>query len=349
MEKPYHADETDEITTDEIAGAEQEKEKPGPADRHQGPAKSCLVTGVAGFIGSHLARRLLARGNPVTGIDCFTDYYDREIKENNLAALLEHPNFKFVCADVADIEKSGVDRTEWVFHQSAQAGVRASWGGEFSHYTHHNILSTQRLLEWARRNEPERLVYASSSSVYGAAEKLPMNEGDLPRPYSPYGVTKLAAEHLCNLYQKNYGVPAVSLRYFTVYGPAQRPDMAFHLFIRAALEEKEITIFGSGKQTRDFTYVDDIVEANLAAATTPGIEGRVYNIGGGSRISVNGVLEIIGMLSGKALNVKYLPVQAGDPPHTYADTGRARAELGFKPGTSLEQGLAKMLDSFRCG
>ncbi len=339
MEKSNHAD--------VVAENELEQAGPGPAKKIQEPVKSCLVTGVAGFIGSHLARRLLAGGCPVTGIDCLTDYYDRGIKEKNLSKLLDHPGFKFVCGDVVDIEKSGVKRAEWVFHQSAQAGVRASWGDEFSHYTHHNVLSTQRLLEWARRNEPERLVYASSSSVYGDSDKLPMREEDLPRPYSPYGVTKLAAEHLCNLYHKNYGVPVVSLRYFTVYGPAQRPDMAFHLFIRAALDEKEISIFGSGEQTRDFTYIDDIVEANLAAARTPGIEGRVYNIGGGSRISVNGVLEKIRALSGKALKIKYKPVQAGDPPHTYADTGRARTDLGFEPGTSLEQGLAAMLDSLR--
>ncbi|MBW6464611.1 MAG: NAD-dependent epimerase/dehydratase family protein, partial [Firmicutes bacterium] len=226
------------------------------------------------------------------------------------------------------------------------AGVRASWGGEFAHYTHHNVLGTQRLLEWARRVKLQRFVYASSSSVYGNSDKLPMNEADLPKPMSPYGVTKLAAEHLCNLYHQNFNVPSVSLRYFTVYGPGQRPDMAFNRFIRAILAGEELVIYGNGEQTRDFTFIDDIVNANLAAAASRGVCGRVYNIGGGSRISVNGVLEILGHLSGKKVKVRHEPVQAGDPPHTYADTARARGELGFMPQGSLEEGLQKMIEWF---
>ncbi len=311
------------------------------------PGKHCLVTGVAGFVGSHLARRLLELGCQVSGIDSFTDYYDRELKENNAAPLLQAPGFELLRRDLAEIEDGWLEDVDLVFHQSAQAGVRASWGEEFAHYTRHNVLATQRLLEWSRRNNLERFVYASSSSVYGDTGKLPMHEEDLPRPMSPYGVTKLAAEHLCNLYHQNFAVPAVSLRYFTVYGPGQRPDMAFHRFIRAINEGREVLIYGTGEQTRDFTCVDDIVEANLLAAAAPDAPGRVYNIGGGCRISVNGVLSILEKLAGKKARVRYELVQAGDPPHTYADTTRAEEELGFSPSTSLEEGLKVMYESFR--
>ena len=308
--------------------------------------KTCLVTGAAGFVGSHLARRLLAEGCRVIGVDLFTDYYARQIKEKNIDDLLENDLFTLIRRDIVDIENSWFEGVQWVFHQAAQAGVRASWGDQFSHYTHHNVLGTQRLLEWARRSNLERLVFASSSSVYGDSAKLPMHEDDLPRPMSPYGVTKLAAEHLCNLYQRNFSVPVVSLRYFTVYGPGQRPDMAFHRFISAMLKGEELVIYGSGEQTRDFTFIDDIIEANLGAAITENVEGRVYNIGGGSRISVNGVLEILGRLGGRKVKDRHEPVQAGDPPHTYADTTRARQELNYKPRTSIEEGLSIMLKSF---
>jgi len=308
--------------------------------------KTCLVTGVAGFIGSHLARRLLAEGCRVIGVDLFTDYYDREIKEGKISDLLTDDSFTLIRQDLANLAGSHLDEVQWVFHQAAQAGVRASWGREFAHYTYHNVLATQRLLEWARSSNIERFVYASSSSVYGESGKLPMHEEDLPGPISPYGVTKLAAEHLCNLYYKNFAVPVISLRYFTVYGPGQRPDMAFHRFISAMLKGEELVIYGSGEQTRDFTFIEDIVEANLAAALAGKLKGRVYNIGGGSRISVNGVLEILGRLSGKPVRVRHEPVQAGDPPHTYADTTRAREELNFKPRISLEDGLDVMLKSF---
>ncbi len=313
-----------------------------------GASKVCLVTGAAGFVGSHLTRRLLDEGCRVIGMDCFTDYYDRRVKEDNVRDFLEHPSFELLREDIVNIDRCGLggEGVQWVFHQAAQAGVRASWGAEFSHYTHHNVLGTQRLLEWARRHKPEKFIYASSSSVYGESGRLPMGEDDLPRPLSPYGVTKLAAEHLCSLYFRNFAVPAVSLRYFTVYGPAQRPDMAFHRFIKAILAGEEVVVYGTGEQTRDFTFASDIVEANLAAAKSEKSSGRVYNIGGGSRISVNGVLEIISRLAGREVKVRREPVQAGDPPHTYADTSRAREELKFAPQTDLETGLSVMLESF---
>jgi len=310
--------------------------------------KTCLVSGAAGFVGSHLCRRLLEAGCRVIGIDCFTDYYERSLKENNLGLLQNLGDFSLIEADLAAIDGLNLEEEgiEWVFHQAAQAGVRASWGKEFSLYTHHNVLATQRLLEWARLNRPERLVYASSSSVYGDTDKLPMHEEDLPVPMSPYGVTKLAAEHLCNLYRQNFSVPAVSLRYFTVYGPGQRPDMAFNRFIRAIRAGEELVVYGSGEQTRDFTYIDDIVEANLAAAMAQKAEGSVYNIGGGSRISVNGILKMLGAITGMEVKVRHEAVQAGDPPHTYADTGRAKEELNFEPRFTLEEGLRRMVAWF---
>ena len=299
-----------------------------------------LVTGVAGFIGSTLAERLVADGADVVGIDCFTDYYPRAIKERNLEGLRRQSSFQFVESSIAsaDLGRLISGRTH-VFHLAAQAGVRKSWGRDFSTYTTNNIEATQLLLEALVGSGIERVVYASSSSVYGDAAAIPMREDALPQPVSPYGVTKLSAEQLCHLYFVNHGIPTVSLRYFTVYGPRQRPDMGFNRFLTAALRDQPITVFGDGEQTRDFTFVTDAVAATAAAATR-GTPGRVYNIGGGSRVSVNEVLEIIGRVTGKRLQLVVDPVQKGDMRHTYADTSLARAELGYRPAVGLEQGLA---------
>jgi len=299
-----------------------------------------LVTGVAGFIGSTLAERLLDAGSEVVGLDCFTDYYPRSHKEANLAGLRARRGFTFVEAALQDADLPGLlDGVTHVFHLAAQAGVRKSWGRDFRVYTVNNVEGTQVLLEACVGRPIERVVYASSSSVYGDDVPIPMREDALPRPVSPYGVTKLAAEQLCHLYHVNHGVPTVSLRYFTVYGPRQRPDMAFHRFLRAAREGAPIVLYGDGGQTRDFTFVDDAVTATADAALR-GVPGGVYNIGGGSRVSINEVLDLIGRVTGRALDVRREPAQPGDMRDTYADTTLARRDLGFHPAATLPQGLA---------
>jgi UDP-glucose 4-epimerase len=299
-----------------------------------------LVTGAAGFIGSTLATALTGRGDTVTGVDCFTDYYARDIKESNLAELRTRPNFRFVEAalQTADLDAL-LDGVTHVFHLAAQAGVRKSWGDDFRTYTTHNVDATQRLLEAVKSTPIQKLVYASSSSVYGDVATIPMRETAYVQPVSPYGVTKLAAEHLCHLYFVNYGVPTVSLRYFTVYGPRQRPDMGFHRFIRAALLEQPITLFGDGEQSRDFTFVGDTVAATIAAGDR-GRPGAVYNIGGGSRVTINQVLEMIARLTGRTLDIRRLAAEKGDMRDTSADSSRAEADLGYAPTHSLEAGLA---------
>lgn len=299
-----------------------------------------FITGVAGFIGSTLAEGLLSQGADVTAVDSFTDYYPREMKERNLARLRQQPRFRFVESRIQDADLAGLlaDRSH-VFHLAAQAGVRRSWGRDFSVYSTNNIEATQILLEACVGRPIERVVYASSSSIYGDNVDLPMREDALPQPVSPYGVSKLAAEQLCYLYHVNHGVPTVSLRYFTVYGPRQRPDMGFHIFLRATILGTPISVYGDGEQTRDFTFVADAVGATIAAAAH-GVPGRVYNIGGGSRVSINQVLDMIGRVSGRRPVLQGDSARKGDMRHTYADTSLARADLGFVPAVGLEEGLA---------
>jgi nucleoside-diphosphate-sugar epimerase len=298
-----------------------------------------LVTGAAGFIGSHLSSALLDRGAAVVGLDCFTDYYPRAIKEANLDVNRERDGFSFVEARIQDVDLAALlDGVTHVFHLAAQAGVRKSWGTDFRIYTDNNVDASQRLLEACVGRPLHRFVYASSSSLYGDNVEIPMREIALPQPVSPYGVTKLAAEQLCNLYYVNHGVQTASLRYFTVYGPRQRPDMAFHRFIRASLDGRPVTLYGDGEQTRDFTYVADAVAATIAAGER-GVPGRAYNVGGGSRVSMNRVIEIIGEVAGHPLQVNREPAQKGDMRDTYADTTLARQDLGFAPSVTLEQGI----------
>jgi nucleoside-diphosphate-sugar epimerase len=298
----------------------------------------CLVTGAAGFVGSSLSERLLSLGHEVVGVDRFSDYYPRSYKEANLVRLRDEPRFALEVHDLAECAMEPLlEGIEVVFHQAAQAGVRASWGQSFETYLRDNLLSTQRLLEAVRGHKSVRkVVYASSSSVYGEAHELPMRETSATLPYSPYGVTKLAAEHLAELYRHNFGLATASLRYFTVYGPRQRPDMAFHKFIEATLDGRSIKVFGDGEQTRDFTFIADIVEANIAAAED-GVAG-VFNIGGGSRVTLREVLATLSEVIGP-LNIERQEREAGDVLDTWADVSRAAGVMGYAPQVALREGL----------
>ena len=298
-----------------------------------------LVTGAAGFIGSTLVDRLLADGVRVTGVDCFTDYYDPELKRRNLQAAGRHPSFQLLELDLGDADLAALPAVDVVFHQAAQAGVRASWGVEFATYVHHNVLATQRLLEHYRNAKLERFVYASSSSVYGDAERYPTDEALLPRPFSPYGVTKLAGEHLVLLYGRNFGMNVCGLRYFTVYGPRQRPDMAFHRFCRAMLAGEPIAVYGDGTQSRDFTFITDAIEANVRAWKSSAPQG-VYNIGGGSQVNVLEAIALLERALGTKAIVRFEPRPPGDPLRTRADASRLRADLDYVTTVGIEQGLA---------
>ena len=308
---------------------------------------NALVTGAAGFIGSHIAERLLAQDFNVVGMDCFTDYYPRRDKEANLTALRAAPGFRLIEGDLRTYDLAALlarDKIRYVFHEAGQAGVRPSWGQHFEEYVSCNILATQALLEACRDADLARFVFASSSSVYGDAERLPTAEDELPRPVSPYGVTKLAAEHLCLLYAKQHRLPVIALRYFSVYGPRQRPDMAFRIFIDALLHDQPIRMLGDGEQTRDFTFVDDIVEANMLALGAANGGARVYNIGGGARVTMNAAVELLGEIVGTRPRVEYKPRAAGDHRHGAADISRAGRELNYQPRVALAEGLRRQVE-----
>lgn len=302
---------------------------------------NALVTGAAGFIGSHLIEHLLESGDTVRGVDCFTDYYDRAVKERNLAGANAHPRFAFTESDLTTARLNdlltGIDV---VYHLAGQPGVRPSWGRDFDHYTRQNITATQRLLEAVVSMPLRSFVYASSSSVYGDAEALPTQESALPRPVSPYGVTKLAGEHLCELYRAAFGLSAASLRLFTVYGPRQRPDMAFARLVAAARDGTEFSLYGDGSQTRDFTYVSDVVFAMRRIAVTEWC--GVANIGGGERHSMNEVIATVEAVSGRPVTVARTRDVRGDVKHTGADVTRARDGFGYRPRTALADGLSAM-------
>src|SRR5256885_16424185 len=306
-----------------------------------------VVTGAAGFIGSHLCERLLADGHEVIGIDSFSDYYERGRKEQNLETLRRDGRFTLEELDLvaADLSKP-LRGAKVVFHLAGQPGVRPSWGGHFDRYVQDNIVATQRLLEALREVAVERLVFASSSSVYGDAEMFPTKETALPRPVSPYGMTKLAAEHLAFVYMRNFGIPATSLRYFTVYGPRQRPDMAFWRFMEALVENQEIGIFGDGEQTREFTYVSDAVEGTGKAASA-GVVGQIINLGGGSRVTVNRVLDTLEDITKLKARRQYLPGAPGEPRHTGASINLPRERMGWEPRVSLREGLTKQWQGFQ--
>ena len=302
-----------------------------------------IVTGVAGFIGSHLAETLLKQGANVTGIDQFNDYYNPQIKHNNVLNLQQYSGFKLIKANIQDLNwQQLLQSVDVVYHQAAQAGVRSSWGVDFHHYTERNINATQIILEGAKQVKSlKRIVYASSSSIYGNAKTMPTPETLCPQPVSPYGITKLAGERLCWLYQQNFGVPVTALRYFTVYGPRQRPDMAFHRFFQAAINKKAISIYGDGQQTRDYTYISDAVAANLFAGEVTEAIGEVFNIGGGSRVTLMELLNIMEQVIGHPIKKNYVDKAAGDARHTSADVAKAKKILNYVPRVPLKEGLAR--------
>jgi nucleoside-diphosphate-sugar epimerase len=317
--------------------------------------RTALVTGAAGFIGSHLCERLVAEGWRVIGVDSFEDYYPRPYKERNVAHLLAGERFTLHELNLLNLAESSsegaallrdsVREADVVYHLAAQAGVRASWGGHFDVYTQNNVLATQLLLEAAKAEGVGRFVYASTSSVYGDTDSLPMREDAVCRPHSPYGVTKLAGEHLCQLYWRNFGVPTACVRFFTVYGPRQRPDMGFHRFIRMMLEGRPIPVYGDGSQTRDFTYVSDIVRGLLASSDAP--PGDVCNLGGGSRVSLVQAMSVLGEVMGIEPALEIRETQAGDVRDTWASLRHARRVLSYEPRVSLEDGLAAEVEWLR--
>ena len=307
-----------------------------------------VVTGAAGFIGSSLTDRLLADGHAVVGIDSFEDYYPREQKEANLALARTDSRFTLVEEDLLAADLPALfSGAACVYHLAAQAGVRASWGDSFEVYVRNNVWATQKVLEACLAAGSPPLVYASSSSVYGDQDELPLREEMTPRPRSPYGVTKLAGEHLCLLYAANHGLHTVSLRFFTVYGPRQRPDMAFHKFIRAMLEGRPIVVYGDGTQTRDFTYIDDIVEGLVRAPKAPA--GSVMNIGGGNRVSLAEAIATLEDVMGLEAVIDRRPVKPGDMRDTWADVSRMGAYLGVRPATAATDGLRAECDWLRTG
>ena len=307
-----------------------------------------LVTGVAGFVGSHVAERLLASGVEVVGVDSFTPYYPAAIKEANLAGFRDHPGFELRRVDLAaDALEAHLEGVSVVFHQAAQPGVRSSWAGGFEVSVTNNVIATQRLLEAAKTVAIDRFVYASSSSVYGNATAIPMREDGPLRPFSPYGVTKLSGEQLCTVYAANWGLPTVALRYFTVYGPRQRPDMATHRLIQAALNGTSFPLYASADHVRDFTFVEDIVRANLAAAARPLEPGTVVNVAGGSVVTMSQLMAQVEDVTGQALKLDEQGRQAGDVTHTEADLSRAAELLGWRPAVKLRDGVEAQVEWHR--
>ena len=322
----------------------------------QSRRRRVVVTGAAGFIGSHLVDRLLADGCEVVGVDSFEDYYPRPYKEANIAGARSSDRFTLVTDNLLALAATSgpgggsplvtlLTGADCVVHLAAQAGVRASWGQTFRIYTENNVLATQLVLEACREVGVPKLVYASSSSVYGDTDQLPMREDASCRPVSPYGVTKLAGEQLCYLYFRNFAIPTVALRFFTVYGPRQRPDMAFHIFLRALLEGRPLEMYGEGNQTRDFTFVSDIVDGIVLGMQ--GRDGAVYNLGGGSRVTLLEAIHTLETASGRTADVKGESVQAGDVKHTWADLSLATEELGYAPRVALDEGLRREADWLR--
>ena len=299
------------------------------------------MTGGAGFIGSHLIEWLLKNGHEVICLDNFEPYYDPEVKKNNIRAFLENKNFRLEVGDIRDQENLArlLEGTDFVFHQAAQAGVGISVKDPLKAHEV-NATGTLILLESALNTDVEKIINASSSSVYGKIEYLPFDENHPTRPISPYGISKLAAEEYCRVFSELYGLKTVSLRYFTVYGPRMRPDLAINIFTRKALTNEPITIFGDGTKTRDFTHIEDIVRANLIAMQKG---AGAYNIGGGHHISIKDLAQKIIQITGSFSQIQYSNPVKGDAEHTFADTTKATRELGWKPQISLKEGLERYI------
>jgi UDP-glucuronate 4-epimerase len=303
-----------------------------------------LVTGVAGFIGSQLAAAVLDRGDEVIGIDSFTSAYPSRLKHHNLDTIRGREGFAFTEADLREVGlESYTEAVDVIFHLAAVAGVRASWARGFRDYVEHNILVTQRILEAARHTSMPRVVYASSSSIYGDAERYPVHEDDAKRPHSPYGVSKLSAEQLCDTYADAFGLPTVSLRYFSVYGPRQRPDMGVHRIVEAALRGEAFTVFGDGNQVRDMTYVGDVVEATIRAADPDVPAGAVMNIAGGSEVTLNQLVQMVATVAEADVEIHHSTTEVGDVTRTSGDTSRARDLLGWQPRTGIEEGIRRQV------
>jgi UDP-glucose 4-epimerase len=317
------------------------------------PGAPVVVTGCAGFIGSTVTEALLALGCRVTGVDCLTDYYDVALKHENMAGFRGNPDFTWVSDDLQSLDAVALLAGKVAcFHLAAQAGVRASWGEYFNEYLGRNVMATQRLLEACRqpavRDTLARFVYSSSSSVYGDQAALPVTETALPQPRSPYGVTKMAAEHLCVLYSMNFQVPTSSLRYFTVFGPRQRPDMAFRKYIEAALDGRVFEVYGDGCQTRDFTYVGDAVRSNLLAVSCEA-DWEVFNTGGGSRLVFSDTLALLqellrGHVPGLEASVVYRETAKGDVQDTFADRTHVQRTIGYEPTITFAEGLTREVE-----
>jgi nucleoside-diphosphate-sugar epimerase len=299
----------------------------------------CVVTGAAGFIGSHLCEELLRQGEEVVGLDAFIPYYPRAVKERNLTESLARPGFRFLPLDLRHDElDAALAGAEVVFHLAAMPGLTQSWT-DFDGYWTCNVQATQRLLEAVRRAAPRlrRFLYASTSSVYG---RFASGDEFLPtKPVSPYGVTKLAGEHLCRAYAEAYVLPVVVLRFFSVYGPRQRPDMGYHRFIDALARGKPVVVYGDGQQVRGNTYISDCVAATLAAVNA--YPGELFNIGGGEVASVWDILHKLEAVSGRKALVRQEPARPGDQRYTFADTSRLRTYLGWEPRVGLDEGLAR--------
>ncbi|WP_221563418.1 NAD-dependent epimerase/dehydratase family protein [Alkalihalobacillus sp. TS-13] len=304
-----------------------------------------LITGVAGFIGSHLCEHFLQKeGIIVTGVDKMTGNYQKEFKERNIQPFLHHPRFRYENIDLAvDDLKQILPKVDVVYHLAGIPGVRTSWGSGFNEYVQNNILATQRLLEACKGLPIKKFVYASTSSIYGE-QKGKVSEELKPEPLSPYGISKLTGEYLCKTYHQFWGIPTIILRYFTVYGPRQRPDMAFHIFIKQIMQDKPITIIGDGKQSRDFTFVTDCVEGTASVINCENCVGTTINIGGKENATILEVIDTLEELIGKKAAVTFQPAAKGEPKHTWADISKAGRLLNYQPDVSLKEGLKKEIE-----